>query len=111
MLLIRYSVGLDSERAIAWRVADSMNVAGLSGIRTGGSSDGSHALVADAATDRCGNAPARVHLDAGAIGGGLGDGSSGGDGAMGRSGRSKDDGGDAEDGPEGKLLQSGPESR
>ena len=41
LLLIGYFEGIDSERGIAWRVADSLTPAGVSGLRVVGRADGS----------------------------------------------------------------------
>ena len=65
LLLIGYFEGLDSERGMAWRAADSLGAAAVSADRAGGDDAGSLDDFADAAADRCGDAPGSVHLGAG----------------------------------------------
>ena len=69
LLLVGYFEGLNSERAIAWRVSDSASVRALSGIRPGGGAAESFDLVADATADRRGDARRGVHPGAEAVGG------------------------------------------
>ena len=65
LLLVGYFEGLDSERGIAWRAADSLGAAAVSADRTGGGADGSLDDLADAAADRRGNASRSVLVGAG----------------------------------------------
>ena len=52
LLLLGYFEGLDSERAIAWRAADSLSNPPLSGFRTTRGAAGPFDAVAHAAVDR-----------------------------------------------------------
>ena len=57
MLLVGYFEGLNSERAMAWRVADSMSLRAILDLGPEGDAAESLDLVAHAATDRRGDAP------------------------------------------------------
>ncbi len=57
LLLIGYFEGLDAERAIAWRAADSFALREFLGL-----------VLPDAPPDRCRDAPGRIHVDAAAAG-------------------------------------------
>ena len=80
LLLVGYFEGLDSERGIAWRAADSLAVRQLRRARPGHGGAGPLDHFADAAVDCAGDASRGLHLGAGAPGGGrLAEGANGGD--------------------------------
>ena len=58
-LLIGYFEGIDSERGIAWRLADSLALAAVCAHRPDGADAGSLDDFADAAADRRGDASGR----------------------------------------------------
>ena len=68
LLLVGYFEGIDAERGIAWRAADSLAVRSF--VRLAIHEAGPRSLdhFADAPADRRGNAHAGVHLGAGATG-------------------------------------------
>ena len=71
LLLIGYFEGIDSERGIAWRTADSLALRGFLGLGLDESAARALDDLADAAPDRSGDAPRGVHVDpAGARDGG-----------------------------------------
>ena len=55
-LLIGYFEGIDSERGMAWRMADWLGAAAVGGHRAGRGYAGPFDDFADAAADRCGDA-------------------------------------------------------
>ena len=67
-LPIRYFEGIDSERGIAWWLADSLALAVCAPVADGDDA-GSFDDLAHAAADRCGDASRGVRLGAGAAGG------------------------------------------
>ena len=67
-LLIGYFEGIDSERGIAWRVADSLGLRQFLQIGLDERHAGSFDDLADAAADRRGDAPEGVRLGAGGAG-------------------------------------------
>ena len=62
MLLIGYFEGIDSERGIAWRAADSLALRSFLGYRAGRADAGSLDDLADPAADRRGDAPGGLQL-------------------------------------------------
>ena len=68
LLLLGYFEGLDSERGIAWRAADSLAVRQFRGPGPGRGGAGSFDDLAHAAVDRRRDASGRVHVGAGAVG-------------------------------------------
>jgi Transposase domain (DUF772) len=75
LLLIGYFEGIDSERGIAWRTADSLTVRDLVGVPFGQGGPRSLDDFADSTTDRSGHPSRGLHMGAGAIGDGwLGEG-------------------------------------
>ena len=68
MMLIGYFEGIDSERGIAWRCADSLSLKSFLGYCADGDDTGSLDDVANAAIDRCGDARPNIHVDAASVG-------------------------------------------
>ena len=60
LLLVGYFEGIDSERGIAWRAADSLAVRSFLRLRAGGGGPGSLDDFAHPPRDRCGDAPGGV---------------------------------------------------
>ena len=67
LLLLGYFEGLDSERAIAWRAADSLST--VPGLRAARGAAGPFDPVAHAPADRRRDAPSGVHVGVAAAGG------------------------------------------
>ena len=68
LLLIGYFEGLDAERAIAWRAADSFALREFLGLGVAGGDAGPFDDFAHAAPDRSRDARGRLHVDAAAAG-------------------------------------------
>ena len=68
LLLLGYFEGLDSERGIAWRAADSLAVRSFLGLGLDDAGPGSFDDLAHAAVDRRGDPSGGVHVGAGAPG-------------------------------------------
>src|SRR5438445_435677 len=68
LLLVGYFEGLDSERGIAWRAADSLAVRSFVGLGLDHRARSFHDL-AHAPIDRRGNASGDLHVGAGTVGG------------------------------------------
>ena len=69
LLLLGYFEGLDSERAIAWRAADSLSIRAFLGLRAARGAAGPLDVVAHAAADRRGDTSSGLHLGAATAGG------------------------------------------
>src|SRR5688572_3909966 len=63
LLLIGYFEGLDAERAIAWRAADSLALREFLGLVLPNAPPDHSTISANPAPDRSGNARSRLHLD------------------------------------------------
>ena len=68
VLLLGYFEGLDSERAIAWRAAESLSVRSFLGLELPRSAAGSFDGLADASADRPGNASGCLRVGVAATG-------------------------------------------
>src|SRR5207253_9089029 len=68
LLLVGYFEGIDAERGIAWRAADSLAVRSFVRLALHEAAPRSLDHFADAAPDRCGDASCRVHLGAATAG-------------------------------------------
>ena len=62
LLLLGYFEGLDSERGIAWRAADSLGVRAFLGLGADRGGAGSFDDIADATIDRFGHPSGGVHV-------------------------------------------------
>jgi hypothetical protein len=67
-LLLGYFEGIDSERGIAWRAADSLSLRDFLGIPASEAHAGPLDDLADAPSDRCRDPPRGVHLGSGRAG-------------------------------------------
>src|SRR6058998_686815 len=66
LLLLGYFEGLDSERGIAWRAANSLAIRNFVGLGLDAAAPDHYHDLAHAAVDRRGDASRRLHLGAGA---------------------------------------------
>ena len=62
LLLLGYFEGLDSERAIRWRAADSLSLRAFLDVALQEAPPDHSTTVAHAATDRCRDAPGGLHV-------------------------------------------------
>ncbi len=69
LLLLGYFEGIDSERGIAWRAADSLSIRAFLRSQFRGNSAGSNDDLADAAVDRRGDASVGVRVGSDGAGG------------------------------------------
>jgi transposase len=70
LLLVGYFEGIDSERGIAWRVADSLALRSFLGLGVDAAAPDHSNDLADAAADRRRDASGRLHVGPGAAGDG-----------------------------------------
>ena len=68
LLLIGYVEGIDSERGIAWRTADSLALRGFLGLGLDEAPPEHSTDLADAPADRRGDASGRLHVDPAGVG-------------------------------------------
>ena len=64
LLLVGYFEGVDGERGIAWRASDSLAIRSFLQVPRGRGPARSFDDFSDAALDRCGDAPRRLHVGA-----------------------------------------------